>query len=447
MAKRGKLDKGARDERKKRRLALLRDRHDVELQEDADNGYLFRPRQCLYAREDAPAVEKILIDQYGAKRTDIWATNELASRKHARNARQPARMLEPNLRVLKLRRLFLPPDQSVRACIGDLKSRDEVSLRRANALAPNYVVLGESWWGGEPARDPEPISPDEAERLGLRSPLDGEAAASLTVGVIDTGFDANADQHPLLAGSFVLNPDDVDVLTADGDRFLDAEAGHGTFVAGVIRKHAPFVSLNPEAGLDPDGVGDAATICGMIAMLARRTARQGEKPCQIINLSLGCFTEFDVPPPGLDEALQVCERNDVVVVAAAGNQGVDRRFYPAADERVIGVGAVEKDSRGSLRRADYSNFGDWVDASTEGTDIEGLYVSGEWDPGAAGVITDARIFEGYARWTGTSFATPRVAAAIATYIAEHPDVSRVQAALDLIASSPDGPDGLGKYIA
>ena len=59
--------------------------------------------------------------------------------------------------------------------------------------------------------------------------------------------------------------------------------------------------------------------------------------------------------------------------------------------------------------AEFSNTGDWVDACAPGVDVVSSFVrlrpgSGERD-------------YGFARWSGTSFATPQVAAEIATAIA------------------------------
>jgi subtilisin family serine protease len=82
---------------------------------------------------------------------------------------------------------------------------------------------------------------------------------------------------------------------------------------------------------------------------------------------------------------------------------------------VIGVGAI--DTRGP---AGFSNFGPWVNACAAGVDV----ISTFFDE-SAGELAQVNLapypwstqpiparFPGYARWSGTSFASPAVAGAI-----------------------------------
>ena len=91
----------------------------------------------------------------------------------------------------------------------------------------------------------------------------------------------------------------------------------------------------------------------------------------------------------------------LVVVASAGNDRSSEAVYPAAFKRVIGVAAVT----GEDERADFSNFGEWVNMSAPGEKVHSTFV--RWDKSIP-------IFDGFATWSGTSFATAKVAAAIAT---------------------------------
>ena len=71
------------------------------------------------------------------------------------------------------------------------------------------------------------------------------------------------------------------------------------------------------------------------------------------------------------------------VVAAAGNQGASRPFWPAAfDQQVLAVGAVEQRD-GKWSRADYSNHGAWVDAIARGSNLP-VHVHAREDAGRAG---------------------------------------------------------------
>ena len=174
--------------------------------------------------------------------------------------------------------------------------------------------------------------------------------------------------------------------------------------------------------LDPTGIGDEFSIALELA----------ETKALVVNLSLGGYTLDDLPPVALQAAVEALWP-DRVVVAAAGNNASDRPFWPAAFKHVISVGAV--DSRnGAVSRAAFSNYGSWVDVWAPGVDLVSTYVDGRW--ATAGHVVR---FEGWARWSGTSFAAPLVAATIAERaLASNPRV----AAHDFLGSLPVEP-GLG----
>jgi hypothetical protein len=103
------------------------------------------------------------------------------------------------------------------------------------------------------------------------------------------------------------------------------------------------------------------------------------------------------------------------VVAAAGNNGDSRPFWPAAFGDVLAVGAAENKG-GNWNRADYSNYGPWVDVTARGTNLHSTFAYGKTKVAAGPTISrlDPTItFNGWAAWDGTSFATPITAAMIA----------------------------------
>jgi subtilisin family serine protease len=139
---------------------------------------------------------------------------------------------------------------------------------------------------------------------------------------------------------------------------------------------------------------------------------------------------------------------DVVVVAAAGNQGRRRPCWPAAFKRVVAVGAVDETDvpRGTLPpRAAWSNFGWWVDACAGGVDVLGPLCTFDETREHAGE-PGAEAFTGWARWSGTSFAAPKVTGRIAQLAMEE-EISPRQA-LDLVVRDPELPQirGLGTYL-
>lgn len=252
---------------------------------------------------------------------------------------------------------------------------------RGHAVAPNHVIRAQPMWFSGPWGTPVPADPMPAPT--------GPAGHPVTVAVPDTGLAGHpwwarrpwyADQ----AGS------DADVPDDDGDGRLDPAAGHGTFVGGVVLRHAPSARLRADRVLDGDGIGDEVTLLDAITTLA---------PTDVVCVASGCYTTDDRPSP-LMEAAFARLRRSCVIVGCAGNDGTDRPFWPAALKHVIAVAAL--DATGGERAA-FSNHGWWVDACAPGVDVTSAFVSFDGDPG----------FAGYARWSGTSFAAPAVAGAIA----------------------------------
>jgi thermitase len=115
--------------------------------------------------------------------------------------------------------------------------------------------------------------------------------------------------------------------------------------------------------------------------------------------------------------VEVVEREEnanssIAVVSPAGNEGSTREYWPAAHPDVIGVASS---NRMGNARASWSNWGSWVNCCTRGQDVFSTYVN--WDGLVQGEPGSPENFTGWARWDGTSFAAPKVAAAIACELA------------------------------
>ncbi|HEY3681923.1 MAG TPA: S8/S53 family peptidase [Streptosporangiaceae bacterium] len=272
---------------------------------------------------------------------------------------------------------------------------------RGHAVAPNHVLRAQPLWFSGPWGAPVPAA-------AVPAPT-GTAAHHVTVAVPDTGLAA----HPWWARRRWYRDQAGavdDVPDGDGDGRLDPAAGHGTFVAGIVLRHAPAARLRAHRVLDGDGTGDEAALLDAIADLARTPG------ADVLCVASGCHTFDDRPSPLLEAAFAGLGPT-CAVVACAGNDGTERPFWPAALDQVIGVAALDGDGR-----AAFSNHGPWVDACAPGVDVTSAFLTFDGDPG----------FAGYARWSGTSFAAPAVAGAVADRCARlgEPVAAAVRAVLD-----------------
>jgi subtilisin family serine protease len=198
--------------------------------------------------------------------------------------------------------------------------------------------------------------------------------------------------------------DDEDEPDDDATRTLDFEGGHGTFIAGVIAQLCPDAEVYTSGVLSSFGDGDVAdVIAGLRAGLGY--SRTG---IDIVVMSFGAFFADD--DPGLfAKALRRLLRGKLGI-AAAGNQATCRPYFPAGMHDVIGVGAVS-----AAGRAWFSNFGGWVDACAPGVDVVSTFFDFGEDLALFPDLEDLkpRRYNGWARWSGTSFSAPKVAAVVA----------------------------------
>ena len=231
--------------------------------------------------------------------------------------------------------------------------------------------------------------------------------------IIDTGVHGRSRSDGWLRN---LETDDngevLDDSPPGGDGFLDPAAGHGTFCAGIVQQIAPAADIKVYNPIDSDGFVDELKVAVELVKWVRKGFEDGKDV--IANLSFGTETADDEHPVALGVALEIIDEetlssgHEALVVAAAGNFGHARECYPAAFRTVTAVAALTQD----LSPAEWSSRGAWVDVCTIGEGVRSTFV-----PGTESPVTDPRrekfLENAWALWSGTSFAAPQVAGAIA----------------------------------
>jgi hypothetical protein len=271
-------------------------------------------------------------------------------------------------------------------------------------------------------------SPEPAG-FGLPAPVPPQPAA-VTVAVLDTGIAAPRKDGWL--SEVARSGTNSDRLDADADGWLDAAAGHGTFVAGIVRQVAPEAGIECHAPCAPDGFALEADLASALAVAGSRA--------DVLNLSLGTHTDLDQPLLAVEAVLDALAAagHEPVLVAAAGNWGGTRPVWPAASPRVLAVAALRAD----LHPAGWSGHGPWVDASSVGEGVLSTFVEGSAHAPDGTVVSFPP--DPWSVWTGTSFSAPQVAGAIAQ-LAVSSGMKARDAAADLLGAAPSQP-GYGRLV-
>ncbi len=260
-------------------------------------------------------------------------------------------------------------------------SEPERLLQVSSAAEATDPLVPTEWWRAA-------IGADRVEPPGPGKP----------VTVVDSGLDITHPEFANRPNTTLMNKQ----TTTEGDE------DHGTEVSSVIA--APnngfgIVGVYPEAVLrvwdaSPFGIlNEGAAIQGIA-----EAAREGPG---VINLSFG--GEDD--DPLLKDAVMFAYRSGSLVVAAAGNEGLEGspKGYPAAYPHVLTVGATSDNGR----VASFSTIAQTVDLVAPGVRI----------PVAEPLAQEP---SGYIQVPGTSFSSPLVAGAAAWVWTTRPDLDNTQ---------------------
>ena len=242
------------------------------------------------------------------------------------------------------------------------------------------------------------------QEYGISQAWEITRGEGVTIAIIDTGVDAT---HPDLEGAIAGGTDVSGIGSADGLTPVGVSSEHGTMVASLAagRGHGSgdgVIGSAPEAqvlSISMSFQGTSIPADEQIAQAVRWAVDQG---ADVISLSLTRNTREW--PVSWDKAFGYAERNDVVVVAAAGNRsaGTEVVGAPATMPGVLTVGGVD---RGGFASATASSQGITIGVMAPSEDLVGAY------PGNR-----------YAEWAGTSGATPIVAGIVALVRSAYPSL-------------------------
>ncbi len=232
--------------------------------------------------------------------------------------------------------------------------------------------------------------------------------------VIDTGMAGrdnfgNDFSNQLLSASPFNLPFGPDVPDVNGDGFLDPVAGHGTFIVGIVELLGRPAALDSRSPVPPFGYLSVETVTPILKGLAENPANPSTRPDNsnlIINMSFGSTLDSDMQC--LAEFVAKVQVTGAVVVASAGNDASYRPVYPAALPDVVSVGGL-----GAYGPAGFTNYGNWVRACAPVVDVVNCFFNSfNGDMPQLDAMGDPDQFEGWAVWSGTSFAAPAVVAGV-----------------------------------
>ncbi|MEB3197696.1 MAG: S8 family serine peptidase [Candidatus Sericytochromatia bacterium] len=315
--------------------------------------------------------------------------------------------------------LETPPHQTAANLVQVLGREQEVVWAHPTvAIRAEGLAGAPQTHGGAPAWPNDPLVSKQTHLPQIQAfdawPITrGEARTPLAI--LDTGIDTT---HPEFTGR--IHPASRNVL--DSNAPPEDDYGHGNHVAGIAAAAADngqgVAGVAPQAPLlvvkimDAQGRGDDATFAAGLVHAVDAGAR-------VVSMSFGAGESS----PLFEAALKYALERDVLLVASAGNENrendpLKRPHLPSTFAGVVEVAAVTPDDR----KARFSNYGKTTALCAPGVDIFATY----------------RLkFGGYGKFSGTSMATPMVAALATMVRGLHPDWSAARVREQLERTADD----------
>jgi serine protease len=223
-----------------------------------------------------------------------------------------------------------------------------------------------------------------------------DSVSNQKVCIIDTGYEIG---HPdLPSASQIVSGSSRE----SGDWSTDGN-GHGTHVAGTIAaigdNEVGVVGVNRNGALRLHIVKVFGASGGWIwgSTLIAAADECVENDSTIISMSLGGPSYSNAEESAFN---RMYNEKNILIVAAAGNDGSTSKSYPASYSSVISVGAINR----TKQLATFSQRNDQVDLVAPGVDIKSTF------PGGI-----------YQELSGTSMATPHVSGVAALVWSHFPE--------------------------
>ncbi|MEU9559727.1 S8/S53 family peptidase [Streptomyces fumanus] len=361
-------------------------------------------------------------------------------------------------------------DPAVANALRSLRAAESRTGRRL--VSRNHVVhiAVNACPGDEPVPVPRTEQPNPAP---AGTPYDPETAVGVLV--VDTGLMADHRDCPLLAHT----RGDAQIQECDEAGVLQQYVGHGTFIAGLLAAVAPNTDITVRNTLNDAG----AILESEFGAKLFEAVDQGGWPA-VLSLSAGTSNGRTDGLLGIQAFMEELRDQETLLVAAAGNNGSATPFWPAAyadlpgwESAVLSVGALRGDGEYG---ACFTNHGAWVKAYAPGerlvsaltgfrTPVPYVYQHSTYDtcrygfgysctcrtPRHTGVLSepgevpgkpDQVMFEGYAQWSGTSFAAPVAAGLVAAHMTAQGEADPRKARAQLLAANAEYAEVRGAHV-
>lgn len=228
--------------------------------------------------------------------------------------------------------------------------------------------------------------------------------------VVDTGYlPSIAEQSGFDRFGAVTDFEvDDEVYFADAPTDICHYGGHGTAATGRLLavSGAGSVSVKVRDCVVGGAVDELTIVEDLVQVVSAGV--------DVISLQAGLYARAGRAPLAFDAFHRLVLRHhpEIVIVAAAGNNGSDAPFWPAAYPWTTAVGSLT--SGGDARPA-WTNYGHWVDVYAPGENVVVAFPNGSYEYEDE---TRAEFTNGHALWSGTSFSAPVVAGLIARRMVE-----------------------------